>query len=113
MFQRKALQLSVQAPTQPLCDLLPEEPAEGDGVADCPVPPCVNLPVSLLPLTLKANKEVNGISGCLSGCDSGMETQMLMRTRQGRFQEGERQRKHSREQLVPHKSHSQPCKHSG
>lgn len=48
----------------------------------------------------KANKEVNCIFGWPSGCDSGMETQMFMRTRQGRFPGGEKgKRKHSREQL--------------
>lgn len=66
---------SVQAPTHPLCNPLPKEPAEGDGVADCPLPPCVNLPVSLLSLTLKASKGVNCTFGCLRGCDSGMKTQ--------------------------------------
>ena len=97
VFQRKALQLSVWAPAQPLRNLLPKNQRRVTELLTAPFLPVLSSPVSLLSLTLKANKEVNCIFGCLRGCDSGMETQMSMRTRQGKFQEGERQRKHSRE----------------
>ena len=74
VFQRKALQLCMgtNSPSVP-----PAAKGASGGWWRCwlPPPPCVNLPVSLLSLTLKASKGVNCTFGCLRACDSGMKTQ--------------------------------------